>query len=72
MEEPFLDPIVEEVRKIRDEHAARFNYDIDAIFEDFKRFEKELGIPLVSLAPKRISGSGKAADAPPAVLNKAS
>ena len=26
-----LDPIVEEVRKIRDEYAKRFNYDLDAI-----------------------------------------
>jgi hypothetical protein len=49
-----LDPIVEEIRKIRDEHAARFNYDIDAIFEDIKRSEQELGLPLVTLPPNRI------------------
>jgi hypothetical protein len=33
-------PIVEEVRKVREEHAARFNYDVDAIFEDLKKIEK--------------------------------
>ena len=35
------DPIVEEIRRFRDEHAARFNYDLDAIFDDIKRSEKE-------------------------------
>ena len=28
------DPIVEEVRKYRNEHAKRFNYDLDAICSD--------------------------------------
>jgi hypothetical protein len=31
------DPIVEEVRRFRDEHARKFNYDLDAIFDDLKR-----------------------------------
>jgi|HubBroStandDraft_1064217.scaffolds.fasta_scaffold93009_2 hypothetical protein len=47
------DPIVEEVRKLRDQHAARFQYDLDAIFGDFKRLERENGWQLVSLEPKR-------------------
>lgn len=49
------DPIVEEIRKIRDEHAARFNYDVDAIFDDFERNQKELGLPLITLPPNRIA-----------------
>jgi hypothetical protein len=48
------DPIVAEVRKTREEHAARFNYDLRAIYEDIKRMEKELGVELVSPPPKRI------------------
>ena len=28
------DPIVEEVRKYRNDHAKRFNYDLDAICND--------------------------------------
>jgi copper oxidase (laccase) domain-containing protein len=28
------DPIIEEVRKIRDEYAKRFNYDLEAIAAD--------------------------------------
>ena len=35
------DPIVEEVRRIRDAHAARFNYDLDAIFQDIKERERK-------------------------------
>lgn len=37
------DPIVEEVRRVRDAHAARFNYDLDAIFHDIKEQEKKSG-----------------------------
>lgn len=38
------DPIVDEVRRIRDTHAARFNYDLDAIFKDIKEREKQSGL----------------------------
>jgi hypothetical protein len=41
------DPIVEEVRRVRETHAARFNYDIDAIFQDIKKREKESGLVFV-------------------------
>jgi hypothetical protein len=34
------DPIVQEVRRIRQEHAARFDYDLEAIFADLKRSEE--------------------------------
>jgi hypothetical protein len=37
------DPIVDEVRRVRDAHAARFNYDLDAIFRNIKEREKESG-----------------------------
>jgi len=30
------DPIVEEVRRTRDEYAKRFNYDLDAICRDLR------------------------------------
>ncbi|MEO5333256.1 MAG: hypothetical protein H7839_14670 [Magnetococcus sp. YQC-5] len=48
------DPIVEEIRKIREEHAARFNYDLDAIYKDLKRLEEESGRKMVSLQSKPI------------------
>jgi hypothetical protein len=47
------DPIVEEVRRARDAHAKRFNYDLDAIVADLQRRKKELGLATVSLPPKR-------------------
>lgn len=46
------DPIVEEVRKIRNDHAASFNYDLHAICEDLRKKEKSCGHPVVSLPPK--------------------
>ena len=42
------DPIVDEVRRIRDEHAARFNYDLEAIFRDIKEQERKSGRTYVS------------------------
>ena len=48
------DPIVDEVRRIREEHAAQFNYDIHAICEDIRRIAKESGQPRVSFGPKRM------------------
>ena len=48
------DPIVEEVRLARDRHAKKHNYDLNAIYDDIKRFEKQLGKKGVSLPPKRI------------------
>jgi hypothetical protein len=41
------DPIVDEVRQIRDAHSARFNYDLDAIFNDIKEREKQSGLKFV-------------------------
>jgi hypothetical protein len=36
------DRILDEIRAIRDAHAQGFNYDLNAIFADIKRHEKEL------------------------------
>jgi hypothetical protein len=47
------DPIVEEIRNIREAHAAKFNYDLKAICADMKKKEKDSGHTVVSLPPKR-------------------
>ncbi len=47
------DPIVEEIRQFRNEHAKRFNYDLDAICEDFKSHQVQFGDRLVRLKAKR-------------------
>jgi hypothetical protein len=49
-----VDPILEDVRKQREEHAARFDYDLDAIFDDLKRIEREHALTVMTLPPKRI------------------
>lgn len=36
-----IDEIIEEVRANREAHAANFNYDLRAIYEDLKISEKE-------------------------------
>lgn len=47
------DPIVEEVRRVRDEHAKKFNYDLRAIAEDLKKQQVETGRQVVVLPPKK-------------------
>ncbi len=49
------DPIVEEVRRVRDAHAAKFNYDPDAIFRDIKEQEKRSGRKYVSVADAKVA-----------------
>ena len=51
------DPIVDEVRRIRDAHAARFNYDLDAIFRDIKEQEKKSGRKFVSFPPRKVEAN---------------
>lgn len=46
------DPIVDEVRRVRDAHAAKFNYDLDAIFADIKEQEGKSGLKFVSFPPR--------------------
>lgn len=53
------DPIVEEIRKIRQNHAAKFNYDLKSICADLKEKEKNCGHPVVSFPPKhRLKATG--------------
>lgn len=46
------DPIIDEVRRVREAHAAKFNYDLSAICADFRKQQSELGRPVVSRPPK--------------------
>ena len=46
------DPIVEEVRKAREEYARRFSYDLDAMCADLRRKQQLSGTQIVSF-PKR-------------------
>lgn len=47
------DELVEEIRKARDEHAAKFNYDLAAIYQDLKEQQQQDGREVVRLTPKQ-------------------
>lgn len=46
------DPILEELHRLREEHAKSFNYDFKAIFADWQKKQVKSGKKLVSLQPK--------------------
>jgi hypothetical protein len=48
------DEIIAEVRSLRRDLAARFDYDLDRLFEEAKRREAESDREKVAAAPKRI------------------
>ena len=47
------DPIIAELRAIRREYAARFNYDVDAMFRDIRARQEASGREYVRLPPRR-------------------
>ena len=49
------DEIVEEVRKYREEYAAKFNFDLQAMYEDLKKAERKSKHKKVSFKPKKPS-----------------
>ena len=50
----FKDPIVEEVRAVRQKHAAQFKYDLRKIAEDLRMKEQQSGRKIVSFPPKPV------------------
>lgn len=48
------DPIIEEVRAVRDAFAKEHGYDIKAIVATLQREEAESGREVISLPPKRL------------------
>ena len=51
------DPIIEEIRRIREEHSKLFDYDLDKICEDYKSSQKRLKNRLVRLKPKLLAAN---------------
>lgn len=49
-----LDPVLAEVRRVREEYASRFKGDSEAMLADIRRRQQESGRKTVSLEPKRI------------------
>ena len=55
MQKPTTDPIVAEIRAVREEHAARFGYDVQAIFDDIRAREKASGRTYVQYPARRVA-----------------
>jgi hypothetical protein len=56
LNDAWVDPIIEELRRIRDEQAARFDYDLDRIYEHVQQRQernKAAGMEYVTLEPRR-------------------
>ena len=49
------DPIITEVWANRDEYAARFNYDVEAIFRDIRAAQEASGREYVQFPARRVS-----------------
>ena len=47
------DEIVKETRRLRDEYAKQFNYNLDLIFEDLLKKQNESGRKYVSFSDKK-------------------
>lgn len=59
------DPIVAEVRKVREAHAAQFNYDLEAIYRDLKAKEQSSGRRFVRYPPRQCEPTKKTASTQP-------
>lgn len=53
------DPIIAELRAIRQEYAARFNYDVDAMFRDIRARQEASGREYVRLPSRRPVSAGE-------------
>jgi len=49
------DPIVDEIRKYRDEHARKFDYDLGAICADLVARQEKSGHRVVRLDPRPVN-----------------
>ena len=52
-----IDPIISEVRAARDAHAARFDYDVAAIFRDIRAMQEESGREYVRFPARPVVAS---------------
>ena len=48
------DPIIAELRAVRDQHAARFDHDVTAIFRDIREMQESSGRDYVRYPARRV------------------
>jgi hypothetical protein len=49
----YRDPIVEETRRLREEYASQFKHDLDAIFQDIQKRQRQSTARIVTLPAKK-------------------
>lgn len=54
MERIPLDPIIAELRAVRDTNAARFKYDVKAIFQDIRAMQEKSGREYMRYPARRV------------------
>lgn len=57
------DPIVDEVRRWREEYAAQFDFNLDAIFDDLRRRTEQAhqaGLAVVNAPPRPVESCDRA------------
>ena len=59
MKTPQPDPIIAEVWAIRDQHAARFDYDVKAIFRDIQARQEVSGRQYVRYPARRTASESE-------------
>ena len=57
-----IDPIIAEVRMVRDAHAARFDHDVEAIFQDIRAMQKASGREYVRYPARSANSSDTGID----------
>ncbi len=57
------DPVVDEIRKIREEWAARFDFDVRAIVKDAQRRDAADDREVIRLPPRPVVTSAASGDA---------
>lgn len=66
------DPMVEEIRKYREQYAAKFGYDPAASCRDLRERQRACGREVVSRPPERVSDEEHAAKEAGHVTNQSS
>ena len=54
MQKTETDPIIAELRAVRDQHAARFDYDVAVIFQDIRAMQETSGRDYVRYPAHRV------------------
>lgn len=70
METRQTNPIIAELRAIRQAYAARFDYDVDAMFSDIRARQEVSGRVYVRLPARRTTGDRNPETSPPMELNQ--